>query len=119
MGFPRGRLQGPARRRSTAPVFAVGRRAYVGPVTLTDETGKTARETLRDGTEVAILAWQPSGDATRYQVRATESGVEGWVLVGGLRNTAVAVPPDAAASPPTAGHVATGLSATGRPFGAR
>jgi hypothetical protein len=72
-------------------VFAVGRRVYVGRVTLTDETGKTERDSLKDGTEVAILGWRPgSGDSTQYHVRATESGVEGWVRVGGLRATALA-----------------------------
>lgn len=105
MAFPRGPLRAPVPARIRVSVFAVGRRVYVAcaegrsaAVTLTDEGGKRPLATLDDGTEVAILAWRPgwSGN-TRYRVRATASGLDGWLPVGNLRSTEIAT-----ASAPTA-----------------
>ena len=104
MAFPRGPLRAPAPPRVRVSVFAVGRRVYVAcegdrsaPVTLMD-ANKKPLATLRDGTEVAILAWRPGwGGATRYRVRATDSHLEGWLPVGNLRGTEAAI-----ASVPTA-----------------
>jgi hypothetical protein len=93
---PRRDAPNPSPRSRTA-VYAVGRRVYVasgdGPrrVTLTDDVGKNELGTLADGTEVAILAWRPGGTGTRYRIRATETGIEGWLAVGNLRASAVAV----------------------------
>jgi hypothetical protein len=95
-------------------VFAVGRRVYVAGegdrsarATLTDEAGKTPLESLGDGTEVAILAWRPaSAGATRYRVRATDSGLEGWLPVANLRGTKVAVAAPAKADTPPLAHPA-------------
>jgi hypothetical protein len=108
MGFARSSFRAPRPAGSKAAVFAVGRRVYVAStndrsvsVTLTDDGGKTPVANLGDGTEVAILAWRPgwSGN-TRYCVRTTSSGVEGWLPVGNLRGTVVALAPGAAALPP-------------------
>jgi hypothetical protein len=105
MGFPRGPLRTPAPVRSRAAVYSVGRRVYVAcaderpaRVALTDEAGTTPLMSLGDGTQVAILAWRPGwAGATRYRVRATDSGLEGWLPVGNLRSTEAAI-----ASVPTA-----------------
>jgi len=60
---------------------------------LTDDGGKKPVATLCDGTEVAILAWRPAlGDTTLYRVRATDSGLEGWLPGGNLRGTETAIP---------------------------
>jgi hypothetical protein len=105
MGFARSSFRAPRPAGSKAAVFAVGRRVYVAStsdrsasVTLTDDGGQTAVANLGDGTEVAILAWRPgwSGN-TRYHVRSTTSGVEGWLPVANLRGTVAAVVPGAPA----------------------
>lgn len=101
MGFPQGPLRAPARARVRVAVFAVGHRAYVAcagdrsaRVTLTDHADTTPLASLGDGSEVAILAWRPGwGGNTRYHVRATDSGLEGWLPVGNLRGTAAAGSP--------------------------
>jgi hypothetical protein len=112
MAFPRGPLRAPAPPRVRVSVFAVGRRVYVAcegdrsaPATLMD-ANKKPLATLRDGTEVAILAWRPGwGGTTRYRVRATDSHLEGWLPVGNLRGTeavtlsAATVPPPSAIPP--------------------
>src|SRR5262249_28092663 len=98
-------------RRRTA-VFAVGRRVYVAAlgerpthVALTDDAGADARTRLADGTEVEVLAWRPRGSGdTRYRVRATRNGLEGWLAVDNLRGTQSAVsaptePPPSATGP--------------------
>ena len=85
--------------RPRASVFAVGRRVYVacaggGPahVALTDDAGAEARTRLTDGTEVEILAWRPRKfDGTRYRVRVTREGFEGWLAGDNLRSTPVAI----------------------------
>ena len=81
--------------RPRASIFAVGRRVYVacaggGPahVALTDDAGADARTRLTDGTEVEILAWRPRKfDGTRYRVRVTGEGFEGWLAGDNLRST--------------------------------
>jgi hypothetical protein len=131
MAFPRGPLRAPAPPRIRVSVFAVGRRVYAASagdrsarVTLTDAEDKKSLATLPDGTELAILAWRPGwGGATRYHVRATESGLEGWLPVGNLRGTAAAIasapsaPPAPAALP---GRLGGGeIRESGRGFGQR
>src|SRR6266566_2804933 len=91
--------QPPARTRGGGSVLAVGRRVLVscpggatGRATLTDAKGTTPLATLPHGAEVEILGWQPRGaSGTRYSIRSSESGVEGWVGGDGLR--APAPPP--------------------------
>jgi len=81
--------------RTRASVFAVGRRVFVAcvgerlaHVVLTDDACADARTRLADGTEVEILAWRPRGaHGTRYRVRATRDGREGWLAVDNLRST--------------------------------
>ncbi|MCI0346499.1 MAG: hypothetical protein L0221_13805 [Chloroflexi bacterium] len=89
-------------------MFAVGRLAYVAcsgqpaaQVALTDDAGSGAQTRLADGTEVEILAWRPRGaGGTRYCVRSTRTGLEGWLAVENLRTTPAAV--SAPAGPPPA-----------------
>jgi hypothetical protein len=107
MAFPRGPLRAPAVPRIRVPVFAVGQRVYIAGagersagVILTDDGGTRSLATLDDGTEVGILAWQPGwSGTTRYEVRATDSGLEGWVPVGSLRGTQAATSPAPVAPP--------------------
>jgi len=81
--------------RTRESVFAVGRRVYVAcagdrlaHVALTDDAGADAWTRLADGTEVEILAWRPRGShGTRYRVRVTRDGREGWLAVDNLRST--------------------------------
>ena len=129
MGFPRGPLRAPAPARIRASVFAVGRRVYVAcagdrsaRVMLTDSAGKRPLASLGDGTEVAILAWRPGwAGTTQYRVRATDSGLEGWLPVGNLRSTEAAISsaptapplPDVRPAPLRVGD----LGGSGRRFG--
>src|SRR5262249_53079287 len=98
--------------RTQASVFAVGRRVYVScagaglaRVAWTNDPGAEAQTRLADGTEVEILAWRPRGShGTRYRVRATRDGREGWLAVDNLRGTpsagpAPVAPPPAATDP--------------------
>jgi hypothetical protein len=116
--------------RTQTSVFAVGRRVYVScagdrlaQVALTNDAGADARTGLADGTEVEILAWRPRGfHGTRYRVRATRDGLEGWLAVDNLRSTPSAcsapiAPPPAATDPAPLGATASGDS--GRRFGHR
>ena len=132
MAFSRGPMRAPAPVRVRVPVFAVGRRVYVAAcagdrsarVTLTDDTGKTPLASLGGGTEVAILAWRPGpAGTTRYRVRATDSGLEGWLPVGNLRGSQAAVTsaPTAPSPPavPPAPIRGEELRETGRRFGQR
>lgn len=81
------------RHRESGPVFAVGHRALIDAsagtkpaVTLLDGLGGVACGTLANGASVEILAWQPSGaNGTRYRVRSTPGGVEGWLSSRELR----------------------------------
>ena len=81
------------RTRSTGAVFAVGRHVFIAcpaartpGVTLTDDSGGTPCGKLRDGAEVEIVAWRPRGpQGTRYLVRSSSKGIEGWLGVGDLR----------------------------------
>jgi hypothetical protein len=104
-------------------VYVAGDREGSLPVVLTDDAGKTPVATLRDGVEVSIEAWRPGpGTATRYHVRATESGTEGWLAVGNLRTSSAASAP---ALQPSAAQHGTGPRAAvergevSRPFGQR
>src|SRR2546427_8169567 len=114
MAFPRGPHRAPAPVRIRAAVFAVGRRVYVAcagdrsaRVVLTDDAGKSPLASLEDGTEVAILAWRPGWAATtQYRVRATASGLEGWLPVGNLRSTEATISSASTAPPPPAGRPA-------------
>ena len=112
------------------PVFAVGADAYVAcagdraTATLTDDAGKKDLASLGDGAQVAILGWRPGwSGAARYRVRATESGLEGWLPVGNLRLTeaAIALAPTAPPLPavPPAPLRVGGVAGSGRRFGQR
>ncbi len=116
--------------RSRGPVLAVGRRVYVarsedGPVRvpLTDYAGANALATLADGNEVEILAWRPGGSGTRYCVRSTCDGFEGWLGGGNLRSSQSAVSPAPIAPAAPAAHSALARArpseAAGRRFGQR
>jgi hypothetical protein len=90
---------------------------------LTDDAGADARTRLADGTEVEILAWRPRGAGdTRYCVRSTRDGLEGWLAVDNLRSTQSAVsaptepPPSATGSAPLR---AAASGDSGRRFGQR
>lgn len=99
MAFPGGHFRRPAsasvRGRTPSVVFAIGRRVFVActvarltRVTLTDDSGQTARGSLRDGVEVEIVAWRPHGpQGTRYLVRAANDGLEGWLGAGDVRGS--------------------------------
>ena len=115
-----------ARTRGSGSVLAVGRRVLVscpggatGRATLTDVKGITPLATLPHGAEVEILGWQPRGaGGTRYSIRSSESGVEGWLGVESLR--APAPPPPSAtvavaASPADRAHPPRGTPATAAP----
>ena len=94
MGFVQSSFRARLPVRTRAPIFAVGWRAYVaspgdGParLTSTEEAGSDAGGTsLADGTEVEILAWRPRSNGTRYRVRSTRAGLEGWIAAGALRS---------------------------------
>ena len=130
MAFSRGSFRAPAPARPRVAVFAVGRRLHVAcaadrseRATLTDADDRPLT-TLSDGAEVAILAWRPgwSGN-TRYRVRVTDSGLEGWLPVGNLRGTDAASPSATSAPPtsavPSAPTRGVELGDAGRPFGRR
>jgi hypothetical protein len=96
--------QPPARTRGAGAVLAVGRRVLVscpsgvsGRATLTDAKGTTPLAPLPHGAEVEILGWQPRGaGGTRYSIRSSESGVEGWVAGESLRAPAPPPPSETA-----------------------
>ena len=99
MAFPvnryRSTLPAPAHGRSSGVVFAVGRHVFVAcpatqtaGVTLTDDAGANACGKLRDGAEVEIVAWRPRGPlGTRYLVRSSRKGIEGWLGATDLRGS--------------------------------
>jgi hypothetical protein len=95
MAFSRGPLRASAPPRPRVAVFAVGRRVHVACAAGRSEGATlTAADDqplaiLRDGAEVAIVGWRPGwSGGTRYGVRVTASGLEGWLGVGNLRGTA-------------------------------
>jgi len=97
------------RRSSTDTiVHAVGQRVYVnrsgrglGYVELMNDVGTTAIGRLDDGVEVMVMAWRPRGSTgTRYYVRCTGDGREGWVRVTDLRRARTVALRPAAAGPP-------------------
>jgi len=91
-------------------------------VALTDDADADALARLADGTAVEILAWRPRGsDGTRYRVRSTRNGLEGWLAVDSLRSTPL---PSQPIEPPRAATGSAPLRATepgdsGRRFGQR
>ena len=110
------------------PVFAVGRDVYVAcagdRATLTDDAGKKPLASLGDGAQVAILGWRPGwSGAARYRVRATDSGLEGWLPVDNLRLTEAAIAPAPTVPPPPVVQPAPprvgGVADSGRRFGRR
>jgi hypothetical protein len=108
MSFSRAPMRTPAGPRIRVAVFAVGRQVYAAPpggrsarVTLTDDT-EMPLASLADGAEVTIVAWRPGwSGTTRYYVRVTDSGLEGWLPVGDLRSTKVAIPSPPTSPPPS------------------
>jgi hypothetical protein len=103
MAFGYGPRRAPAPVRARAEVFAVGRRMFVaGAIMLVDEADRP-RASLSEGAEVTIVAWRPGwAGSTRYRVRVTESGLEGWLPTGHLRGTNAASAPAPVAPPPPA-----------------
>ena len=108
MSFFRAPIRTAAPARARVSVFAVGRRVYIAGaggrsarVTLTDGADRPLAS-LREGAEVTILAWLPNGGTTRYCVRVMQSGLEGWLPVGDLRGTKVAVSSPPMVPPPAA-----------------
>jgi hypothetical protein len=72
-------------------------------VTLTDGNGSTALAALADGTEVEIVAWQPRGaGGTRYRIKATTDGVQGWLGAADLRPRPAPPEPPVARAPAAA-----------------
>ena len=131
MGSFQTSFRAPASSRKRTSVFAVGRRVYVAcsrdlapQVALKDDAGVVTRGggSLRDGAEVEILAWRPRGfGETRYRVRSTDTGLEGWLAGDNLRATLVAVAPPEETSPSTvaADPRRAAFADTGRRFGQR
>jgi hypothetical protein len=121
MGSFQDRFRAAPSVRTRASVFAVGRRVYVAcvgerlaQVALTDDGGADARTVLADGTEVEILAWRPRGSrGTRYHVRATRNGREGWLAVENLRATPSAVSAPVAPAPAATDPAPSRMTASG------
>jgi hypothetical protein len=125
MSFPQGPRRGPKPVRARSPVFAVGQRVRVQladrdhlRVSLNDEAGAHVLGSLANGEQVEIVGWRPSGShGPRYQVRATDGGLQGWLAVVCLRDPTAAIPPGPAPPP---GHVLReAFPDTARRFGQR
>jgi hypothetical protein len=131
MGSFQTSFRAPASSRKRTSAFAVGRRVYVAcsrehppQIALKDDAGAVTRSggSLRDGTEVEILAWRPRGfGETRYRVRSTGTGLEGWLAGDNLRATLVAVAPpqETAPSAVASDTQRAGFADTHRRFGQR
>lgn len=123
MSFPRGPGRGVVPIRTPVAVWGVGRRVSVADtdgfrtrVALTDEAGGAVLGDLVAGAEVEILGWRPSGSrGVRYQVRATQGGLEGWLGVASLRDPKAVVAPAAGSDRQRAADPRD----IGRRFGAR
>ena len=83
---------GASRAPNDGPILAAGWRVVVTSpvagtkrVSLTDSDATTVLATVAAGIEVEILAWQPGARGTRYRVRSTQGGVEGWVGAASLK----------------------------------
>ena len=94
------------------PVMAVGQHVFVncpgsGTVVLVDVTGKVESSVrLADGIEVEVLAWRPGGASdTRYRVRASSNGADGWLPADYLRKLLVPLP---TAESPSTGQAPVG-----------
>jgi hypothetical protein len=130
MPFSRAPVRAPARPNVRVAVFAVGRSAYIAGagarsarVTLTDDAERPLAS-LSEGAEVTIVAWRPGwAGTTRYCVRVTDSGLEGWLPARDLRGTKVAIPSPPAPPPPPAARPtvlrAAKSETSGRRFGQR
>ncbi len=100
MSFLQRPRRGPPPVRTRGPVYAVGQRVCVQladrslRVSLSDEAGGRVVGTLASGDQVEILGWRPSGShGVRYEVRATDGDLQGWLAVVSLRDpNAVAAP---------------------------
>jgi hypothetical protein len=95
MPFPSRTPRKPARSGNVGPIFGVGRQAFVdcpggreARTALFDDKGGVLG-TLLDGAEVEVLAWLPRGSGTRYLIRATHTGLSGWLGAASLRTTRV------------------------------
>jgi hypothetical protein len=119
-----------SRRPSTdTVVYGVGQRVYVSRsgatshVDLMNDDGTAAVAKLLDGAEVMVVAWKPRGaTGTRYCVRCTSDGREGWLAAANLRRALTGPSTAAASTPPTKTVVASPLGAgrNAKPrFGAR
>lgn len=91
------------RRPQKAPVFCVGRHAFVNwpqpagktpsSVPMSDWAGNSIANDLADGQEVEIVSWRPrSRDGVAYQVRRSTDGSEWWIGVQYLRHLRTAPP---------------------------
>jgi len=106
------------------PVIAVGQHVFVncpgsGTVVLVDESGKIESSVrLADGIEVEVVAWRPGGVTdTRYRVRASSNGADGWLFADHLRKLRVPLP---APEAPLTGQVSPASDDDDvRPFGQR
>jgi len=107
----------------SVPVMAVGQRVFVNcpgivsaTVLLGDESGKVESTTrVVDGTEVEVLAWRPRGaSGTRYRVRVSSDGADGWLAAENLRKSLAPAPETSPVAPPTSGD-----DDDVRPFGQR
>ncbi len=124
MAFVRAPARTPAPARIRVAVFAVGRRVYIAGagnqsdrVTLMDGAERPLAS-LSDGAEVTIIAWLPGwAGTTRYCVRVTDSGLEGWLSVGDLRSSKAAISSPPAAPLPPAVRPPLRAGVSGRRFG--
>ena len=121
--FPQSHGVQPQRPRSTTPILAVGHRVLVScpgngtrGVTLTDSDGTTPLATVVDGAEVEIVAWQPRGaGGTRYRIKATSGGMQGWLAAANLRARPLPPPPPRpVATPPVPSRAPQATAAPSR-----
>lgn len=100
MSFVRSSTRRPSGLRTGTIVHAVGQRVYVARsgdgsarVNLMDDGGTTALAELVDGAEVMVVGWRPRGaSGTRYCVRCTGDGREGWLAAANLRSARTVTP---------------------------
>ncbi len=103
MSFMRWSGRGTMPGRAAGVVLGVGRRVSVGGteglrarVAVTDDAGGTVVGEFVAGAEVEILGWRPGGShGVRYQVRGTQTGIEGWLAAESLRDPRVVTKPAA------------------------
>ena len=125
MSFPQGPRRGPKPVRTRSPVFAVGQRVCVQladrdhlRVSLNDEAGAQVLGSLANGEQVEIVGWRPSGShGARYQVRATDGGLQGWLAVVSLRDPRATIQAGPATQTAEVLEAASASQDTHRPFG--